>query len=269
LELKIDYPPDFEFRWGYGKPNAKHIEAILKRTEKQHLAFLRKVKGFSKFFDSIEIEAAGNDVDPYWYNGWFPPLDGVSLYTMIASRRPKMFIEIGSGNSTKFARRAVKDQKLNTKIMSIDPQPRAEIDALSDEVHRAPVEHVNLSVFDQLQKGDVLFFDGSHRAFQNSDVTVFFTDILPGVPKGVSVGIHDIFWPFDYPEPWKDRLYSEQYMLGAYMLGKGSAFNCLLPSALITRDHQDLVKSLFTEKVYAFYKEKTGYIGGSAFWFQT
>ena len=51
-------------------------------------------------------------------------------------RRPRRFIEIGSGNSTKFARRAIRDHWLNTSIVSIDPFPRSEIDAICDEVVR-------------------------------------------------------------------------------------------------------------------------------------
>lgn len=268
MDLKIDYPPDFEFRYGYGKPNAKHIEAIINRGEKGQLSFLKKIRGFRKHFDRIKIHSNGNDDDPYWFNGWFPPLDGASLYTIIATRRPQHFIEIGSGNSTKFAKRAIRDHKLSTKIISIDPQPRAEIDALSHEVHRYPLEKIDLSVFDCVKSGDVVFFDGSHRVFQNSDVAVFFMDIMPLLPKGVIVGIHDIFWPFDYPEPWKERYYSEQYMLGAYMIGRGKDFKAILPSAFFTRIYQEEVQSIFSDPVVDFYRERNGYIGGSAFWFE-
>jgi hypothetical protein len=48
---------------------------------------------------------------------------------MIASKRPKQYFEIGSGNSTKFARQAIRDHGA-TRIVSIDPSPRAEIDAI-------------------------------------------------------------------------------------------------------------------------------------------
>ena len=39
-------------------------------------------------------------------------------------------MQIGSGNSTKIARKAINDQKLKTKITSIDPHPRIEIDLI-------------------------------------------------------------------------------------------------------------------------------------------
>ena len=49
---------------------------------------------------------------------------------------------------------------------------------------------------------------------------LFFLDILPQLPKGVLVGIHDIFLPFDYPPEWTGRMYNEMYMLAAYLLGR-------------------------------------------------
>jgi len=39
--------------------------------------------------------------------------------------------------------------------------------------------------------------DGSHRAFQNSDATVFFLETPSPAQGGVTVHIHDMFLPFD------------------------------------------------------------------------
>lgn len=41
-------------------------------------------------------------------------------------------------------------------------------------MRRVPLEECDISVFDEMEAGDILFFDGSHRVFQNSDVVVFF-----------------------------------------------------------------------------------------------
>ena len=66
---------------------------------------------------------------PTWENGWFPALDAVTLYGLVATRNPRWYVEVGSGNSTRFVRRAIRDHGLRTRILSIDPGPRAEIDA--------------------------------------------------------------------------------------------------------------------------------------------
>ena len=46
--------------------------------------------------------------------------------------------------------RARRDGRLQTRIVSIDPRPRAEVDELCDRVLRVPLEAADLSVFDEL-----------------------------------------------------------------------------------------------------------------------
>ena len=72
--------------------------------------------------------------------------------------------------------------------------------------------------------------DNSHRSFQNSDVTVFFTEILPcRLKTGCHYGIHDIFLPSDYPVEWLSRYYNEQYLLMAYLLGGAAGDQLIAP----------------------------------------
>ena len=165
---------------------------------------------------------------PFWSNPWLPPLDGATLYGLIATRAPSLYMEVGSGFSTKFARLAIRDHGLDTRIVSIDPQPRAEVDALCDEVVRAPYEDIDLDLLDRLGPGDMLFVDNSHRAFTNSDVTVFFTETLPYLRSGVIYGVHDTFIPHDYPAEWNDRFYAEQYLLMCYLAGGAGGDEILL-----------------------------------------
>ena len=173
-----------------------------------------------------------------------------------------MLIEIGSGISTRFARRAVSDLALRTRIRSIDPCPREDIDKICDDVVRLPVEVVDLAVFDSLDSGDVLFFDGSHRAFQNTDVTIFFTEILPRLKPGVIVGIHDIFLPYDYPPEWYGRFYNEQYLLACYLLG-GDSWRILLPNYYVSKqpDLRSILDPIWTHPALS----GIWYVGG-AFW---
>ena len=82
----------------------------------------------------------------------------------------------------------MRDLALNTQIISVDPSPRAEVDALCDTVVREPLETVDTALFDELEAGDMLFADRSHPVFENSDVTVFFLEILPRWKSGVTMG---------------------------------------------------------------------------------
>jgi hypothetical protein len=93
-----------------------------------------------------------------------------------------------------------------------------------------------VALFDGLEAGDILYFDGSHRVFTNSDVTTLFLDIMPRLKSGVLVHIHDVFWPSDYPPDWNERFYSEQYILGAMLLCPSPPFRVELPNAFISDD---------------------------------
>jgi hypothetical protein len=116
---------------------------------------------------------------------------------------------------------------------------------LCDTVVRAPLEDADLSVFGDVAPGDVVFIDNSHRCLQNSDVTVVFCEILPVLPAGVTVGLHDIFLPDDYPPEWHDRLYSEQYPLAAWLLGGARGAEIVLPAWYVAR-HPTLGRRLDT-----------------------
>ena len=227
--LLVDFPARPRTRQGEGLPPHPLLHPAFVA---QHPRFRAHLESFLTLRGSME-KISRTDAEPgqpNWINTWFQGFDAVALYGFIAMRRPRRYIEIGSGTSTLFARRAVRDHELDTRIISIDPAPRAEVDAQCDEVLRMPLEDVPMDFFDTVTAEDIIFFDGSHRAFQNSDVTVFFTEILPRLPAGTLVGVHDIFLPYDYPREIHERWYSEQYMLAAWLLA-GERLRVELPLA--------------------------------------
>jgi len=198
------------------------------------------------------------------HRAWLPALDAAALYGFIAKHQPQRYIEIGSGNSTKFARRAITDGGLKTTITSIDPDPRAEVDVICDRIIRSPLEDADLVVFDDLAQGDIVFFDGSHRVFPNSDVAVFFLEVLPRLAPGVLVQIHDVQLPYDYSPELAKRYYSEQYMLAAHLLASDRT-TVLLANAYVSEDAecQALLRKLWKRPGL----EELEPWGGS-FWFQ-
>jgi hypothetical protein len=215
LEYKVDNSP----RYGHGKPAHTELLQIIEKQDEQYAQFLNASKQYhEKLWQIKEAINEKNTKNPVWNNGFLPGLDIVMLYTLISELKPKKYVEIGSGNSTKVAHKAKLDQNLTTQIISIDPQPRAEIDELVDEVIRKPFEETDFSILTELEENDILFVDNSHRIFPNSDATVFFLEVLPRLKKGVIVQIHDIYLPFDYPQFMCDRFYSEQYGLAMYLL---------------------------------------------------
>jgi hypothetical protein len=161
-----------------------------------------------------------NDFDPFWNNGYFNGADAIYGYGMIVTRRPKRVLEVGVGNSTKFFRRAIKDYSLDTQLIAIDPVPRADISQIADTIIAKSVFDVELSVFDQLEPGDFLFWDGSHVVSNGSDVTRLFLEIVPRLKSGVIVHIHDITMPFEgvFVEDVGDASSPENYLVGTFIL---------------------------------------------------
>jgi hypothetical protein len=230
------YPINPIPRYGFGRPFPPKILDVLERGLSEYQQTLESFLPFTHQLLHIDRDPNPDQpTEPAWINGFLPGLDSLTLFGLISTILPKIFLEIGSGNSTRFAAKAKALNSPQTKIISIDPYPRVEIDRLCDEIVREPLESVDLKVFEQLSAGDVLFFDGSHRVFQNSDVMVFFIDILPYLKSGVYIHIHDIVWPLDYPPGWEHRYYSEQYILAMILLFGLEHFQIVLPNSYIAR----------------------------------
>lgn len=202
--------------------------------------YAENLRSFLKYREQLsgiaQFENSMTKTEPYWTNTYLPELDSLALYCLLAIRNPARYFEIGSGNSTKFARRAIKDNNLRTVITSIDPEPRAEVEEICDHTIRQPLEMLDTKIFEELERGDILFVDSSHCVYMNADTTVFFLEVLPLLKPGVIVEMHDIFLPFDYPVEWVDRYYSEQYLLAAYLLADSYRFHIMLPNSFVARD---------------------------------
>jgi Methyltransferase domain len=264
--LVLDYPVHPRVRYGWGSPSHPGLEAMISPGLDRYRGVLSSFLAHRERLSTITGDSPAAPGDPQWVNSFIPGLDGVALYSFVADARPTHYLEVGSGNSTKFVKRAVRDHGLATKVVSIDPYPRAEVDALCDEVIRLPVEDADLGVFDRLVAGDVLFIDNSHRAFQNSDATVMLTEVVPSLPAGVLVGVHDIFLPDDYPAEWSKRYYSEQYLLAAWLLGGGNGCEIVLPTHYIRRfpELDSMCDPIWSAPELAEVQRH-----GGAFWFRT
>jgi len=234
--IPVDYPPSRAFapRYGYSQGKIESLANWFASHNQQYIDFLNYMRTLDVSNIPIQLQSGAN-LTTAWIGGAICAFDSMALYAMVQKYKPKVYLEIGSGMTTCFAHQAIKDAKINTKIVSIDPQPRGEIDAICNEVIRAGLETYDLGAFDRLEAGDILFFDGSHRSFMNSDVTVFFIDVLPRIKPGVIVHIHDIMLPWDYPDSFKNWYWNEQYLLAIYLMSSLNKLNPLLPTAWICR----------------------------------
>ena len=151
--IKVDY--------GYcckPRPSLKKLSDIIHRNEESYTGVISHLKSIENIYSAINLDAGDSHIAPFWRNGWFSGLDGISLYGLIAKNNPNFYIEVGSGNSTKFVRQSIKDHSLKTKIISIDPRPRSEIDEICDTVIRQPLEEADLTVFQNASVNDLVFY---------------------------------------------------------------------------------------------------------------
>jgi hypothetical protein len=170
------------------------------------------------------LEAIGRDPPPAprWEQRWFSRADGAAAYVLVRERRPARIVEIGSGHSTRFMARAVADGRLATGILAIDPRPRADIEKLGCVRHLGTsLEEAGLAPFATLGPGDVLFIDSSHVAMPGTDVDILVTRVVPALPAGVLIHIHDVCLPDGYFADWRWRGYNEQLLAAALLAGGG------------------------------------------------
>jgi hypothetical protein len=199
--------------------------------------FERHAATFAAMLDTVDAHA-GDDpaggiegLKNLLGQSWFPSLDAAVAYALVRERKPRRIVEVGSGHSTRILARAecgVGD------ILAIDPMPRADIAGLPGvRVVPSTLQAAPAELFDGLHAGDVLFIDSSHILMPGSDVDILFNRVLPRLPSGALVHIHDIFLPFDYPPMWGWRNYNEQQ--GVLPLLATGAYLPLFSSVWATR----------------------------------
>ena len=266
--IPLEYLPSNSFnpQWGYSRGREPYLNKWFSEHANEYKKFIDIMRIMALKLQDIPYEFDHDKIPlPAWSGVAYDPFDSVALYTMIHLYKPRRYVEIGSGVSTCFAYRAITDEGLNTKITSIDPNPRAKIDEICDYFIRDGLENCDLSLFEQLEAGDILFFDGTHRLFMNSDVNVFILDILPRIKPGVIIHFHDIFLPWDYTEEFKHWYWNEQYILAVYLLGHKSRITPLLPTAFICRD--EYFSEEFTKPFIDLGEFNSRWKKGEAMWF--
>ncbi|MCI0347030.1 MAG: hypothetical protein L0221_16580, partial [Chloroflexi bacterium] len=138
--------PRARYGWEGGPPPA--LEALIGGWLDSNLDRVRaELADLTEWCESIPRRA---DTGPRWENDFWGSLDAVWQAAVLRRNRPARYVEVGSGFSTLFARRVIDDFGLPTRITSIDPAPRSDVDAACDHVIRQPLEEADLTVFDDL-----------------------------------------------------------------------------------------------------------------------
>jgi hypothetical protein len=184
----------------------------------------------------------------------YPSFDTATLYAMLRHLKPRRYIEVGCGYSSRASSAALlrnRDEGVPCEALYIEPFPSAQLRELKlpGEFLQKKVENVPLETFTRLGAGDVLFIDTSHVLKVQNDVEYEFIHVLPSLARGVFVHIHDIMTPYDYPEEWLVGFGpnrggpNEQYALECLISG-GTDWEVVLPVHLLWREHRAALEKL-------------------------
>ena len=163
----------------------------------------------------------------YWFdNPAYSYGDGTVLHGMLRLLRPRRIVEVGSGHSSAMILDTVEGWLDGTQLTFVEPYPELVQgllrpgDAERVMIHEVAVQDVDLHLFEALEAGDVLFIDSTHVVKPGSDVNHLVFEVFPRLRRGVWVHLHDIFFPFEYPEAWvrEGRAWHEAYLLRAFLL---------------------------------------------------
>ncbi len=169
----------------------------------------------------------------YFDNKTYAHADGLVLFAMLMNYKPKKIIEVGSGFSSALML-DTNDKFLDNSInfTFIEPYPGMTLSRLlrkedyaNTDVQESMVQDVKPEIFSTLQENDILLIDNSHVSKTGSDVNYLMTEILPTLNKGVIIHIHDIFYPFEYPQEWLFDLrlnWNEIYTVHNFLLFNSS-----------------------------------------------
>ena len=215
-----------------------HIREVNLNLDGQ-LELVRQLSQFWREFPYGPGKEAG--LRYYLDNPIFSGGDACFLYAMMRYVQPRRVIEVGSGFSSCLML-DINDLffKGEIEFIFIDPHPErlrtllTEKDTGRVQIVSGRVQDVSLETFGSLKSGDILFVDSSHVSKVGSDVNFLFFDVLPALPAGVYVHIHDVFYPFEYPTKWvyEGRAWNEAYILRVF-LQYNHSFRVVLFNALI------------------------------------
>ena len=149
--------------------------------EDQQLALLEKL---SRYYAEIPFPAEKNERFRFaFHNPSYSWGDAIILFCMIRELKPRRILEIGSGHTSALI------LDTNERYFGggidctfVEPYPELLISLLRPNEGHEPrlisrkLQDVNLTLFDTLEAGDILFVDSSHVLKAGSDCQLLFSE---------------------------------------------------------------------------------------------
>ena len=184
---------------------------------------------------------------------FFGYIEAQVLHAAIRYYKPARLIEIGSGVPTYCTSQALlinrKETGVDGVITSIETNPIDLIKKMDNvELITRPIQEVPLEHFATLQANDIVFIDSSHVVRSGSEVNYIVLEILPILPKGVLVQIHDIYLPYDYDrEVLENFIHPNETALIAAFLACNTRFKILFSLSMLHYGRRHEVQNILPE----------------------
>ena len=183
----------------------------------------------------------------------YGPIESQVLHCVLRRYAPRAIVEIGSGVSTACMLNGVehnrRDAKRTSRIVCVEPFPRRAFRGLPEVMHiEAPCQAVDPAVFESLRAGDMLFIDSSHAVKVGSDVVRIYLDIIPRLPGGILIHIHDIYLPYLYSRHVLDTYFGwQETVLVQALLAHNSHLKVLAALSALHYDRRERMSSVLTD----------------------
>jgi hypothetical protein len=243
------YEPRFDFRdLRYPLSDERSLPGIDWNIDEQ----MRVLDKFSRAEELLSVpREKRSNLEFYMHNIMFGPGDAEYWYQIIRASKPRRIFEVGSGNSTLMAVKAIRknaeeDPGYICKHVCFEPYEMPWLEQTGVTIIRKKIEDVGAALFSELGENDILFIDSSHMIRPQGDVLFEYLELLPTLSKGVIVHIHDIFSPRDYPPHWITddvKFWNEQYLFEAF-LSHNSGWKILGSLNYLHHHHFERLKSV-------------------------
>jgi hypothetical protein len=186
------------------------------------------------------------------YGLGYGPIESQVLHCVIRRCKPAKIIEVGSGVSTFCTKRALELNESEggppSQLICIEPYPKPQLLCMPRvTVVRTLLQEVDLTLFQQLESGDLLFIDSSHAVKTGSEVHLLLLEVIPLLKPGVLIHIHDIFLPYIYSRDSLENYFGWQETALLLALLKGnSGLRVLCCLSALHYDRREALREVLT-----------------------
>jgi hypothetical protein len=212
------------------------------------------VRHISPFYPRIpDFTYERNDRYRYHYdNDFYSYSDSTIMACLVQYCQPRRFVDIGGGYTTLLM------LDLNDTFFTANPTQIAVVEPYPDSLRRSlrindrvdlraeKVQNIDISLFEELDRDDVLFLDTTHVCKLGSDVNHIMFEILPRLKSGVRVHVHEVFYPFEYPSSFFSvgKYWNELYLWRAFLMNN-SDFEIELFNSFLEQTHRTTMQENF------------------------